>query len=261
MDITLIGRNVQVTDRFRDYATEKAERVEHLADKALALEIRLVRHHETNGNAGDDRVELTLIGPGPTVRAEAGGADKFAAFDTALQKLMEQVRRAKDRRKVHRGHGNRLTSLGRASAADFDGHGVVPADGDLMRWAETGPEQLSVEDDLTNGGPEDRGSDADTGRDTDRDTDGEEPYSPVNIRRKTFAMPPMTVDDALYRMELVGHDFYLFVHEESGRPTVVYRRKGWDYGVIDIETIARESAEESAEESEEESEEALPARL
>lgn len=225
MDITLIGRNVEVTDRFRDYATEKSTRVEHLAEKALALEIRLCRHHETNGTAGDDRVELTLIGPGPIVRAESGGADRFAAFDNALQKLLEQVRRAKDRRKLHRGHGDRMTSLRKASVVDFDGHGVVPADGDLMRWAETGPEQPSVETDLTNGAPDDA-------------EDDDEEYSPVVLRRKSFEAAPMTVDDALYRMELVGHDFYLFVDSGSGRPTVVYRRKGWDYGVIDIETTA-----------------------
>ena len=42
----------------------------------------------------------------------------------------------------------------------------------------------------------------------------------------------MTVDDALFQMELVGHDFYLFLDKESGRPSVVYRRKGYDYGLI-----------------------------
>src|SRR5919205_3051787 len=145
MDITLIGRNVGITDRFREYALEKSDRVTHLADRALSLEIRLCRHHETNGTSGDDRVELTLISPGPIVRAEAGGADKYAAFDAALAKLLEQVRRAKDRRKVHRGHGNRLTSLREASATEFASLDVRPADGDAMRWASTGPQQLSTE--------------------------------------------------------------------------------------------------------------------
>ena len=68
MDVTLIGRNVGITDSFRTYAEEKSAKVEHLADRALALEIRLCRHHETNGVSGDDRVELTLIGPGPVVQ-------------------------------------------------------------------------------------------------------------------------------------------------------------------------------------------------
>ena len=42
----------------------------------------------------------------------------------------------------------------------------------------------------------------------------------------------MTVDQALFEMELVGHDFYLFADATTGRPTVVYRRHGYDYGLI-----------------------------
>ncbi len=48
----------------------------------------------------------------------------------------------------------------------------------------------------------------------------------------------MTLDQALYEMELVGHDFYLFVEEGTGRPSVVYRRRGYDYGVIALEVDA-----------------------
>jgi ribosomal subunit interface protein len=232
MDITLIGRNVGITDRFREYALEKSDRVTHLADRALALEIRLCRHHETHGTSGDDRVELTLIGPGPTVRAEAGGADKYAAYDAALARLLEQVRRAKDRKKIHRGHGNRLTSLREASTKEFATVGVVPADGDAMRWASTGPEQLATE-------PSD-----------DEQSDHEE-YSPVVIRRKVFSATPMTVDDALYRMELVGHDFYLYMDVETNRPSVVYRRKGWNYGVLELDVQeSGEGVEEPDEERE-----------
>jgi hypothetical protein len=57
----------------------------------------------------------------------------------------------------------------------------------------------------------------------------------VVIRTKVFAASPMSVDDALYNMELVGHDFYLFIDKETHRPSVVYRRKGWDYGVIGLD--------------------------
>jgi ribosomal subunit interface protein len=221
MDITLIGRNVGITDRFREYALEKSDRVTHLAERALSLEIRLCRHHETNGTSGDDRVELTLISPGPIVRAEAGGADKYAAFDAALAKLLEQVRRAKDRRKIHRGHGKRLTSLREASASEFASLDVRPADGDAMRWASTGPQQLSTEP-------------------NDEEPGEQDAYSPMEIRRKVFEAEPMTVDDALYRMELVGHDFYLYLDSETGRPSLVYRRKGWSYGVLELQ--AQEAA-------------------
>ena len=115
MDITITGRGVGIPDRFEDYATEKADKVAQLAEKALALEIKLIRHHETNGTSGDDRVELTLIGPGPIVRAEAAAGDKYAAFDIALDKMLERIRQAKDRKKVHRGQ-HRPVSLQEATA-------------------------------------------------------------------------------------------------------------------------------------------------
>lgn len=219
MDITLIGRNVGITDRFRSYVEEKSDRVEHLADRALALEVRLCRHHETHGTTGDDRVEMTLIGPGPVVRAEASGADKFAAFDVALGKLLERLRRQKDRKKVHRGHGNRLESLRDAAAREFAEHGVVPADASLLRPVSEGgaPEASSL--------PEE-----------------EEQASPVVIRSKRFPAEALTVEDAVDRMELVGHDFFLFIDATTGEPSVVYRRVGWNYGVIALDGV-QETAE------------------
>ena len=64
MEITITGRNCGITDRFRSYATEKADKIASFADRSLALEVKVSRHHEKNGApVGDDRVELTLIGP------------------------------------------------------------------------------------------------------------------------------------------------------------------------------------------------------
>ena len=137
MDIDITGRNIDITDRFRAYATEKSDKVAHLADRALALEIKASRHAEGKGSAGGDRVELTLIGKGPVVRAEASGADKYAAFDVAIGRLLERVRRAKDRKKVHRGQ-HRPTSLRDAAADDFSVVAIQPADAAVL-------EQLSEE--------------------------------------------------------------------------------------------------------------------
>jgi ribosomal subunit interface protein len=211
MEISINGRNVGITDRFRDYATEKSEKIAHLAEKAQAFQIRVSRHNEKSGAAGDDRVELTLIGPGPLVRAESTGSDKYVAFDIALDKLIQRVRRAKDRNKVHRGN-HRPTSLHEASSTGFDVVDITPAAPELLEKVRTGSIPVQTTE------------------------DEEEPWSPVVIRKKVFAAQPMTVDDALYRMELVGHDFYLFVDAETDRPSVVYRRKGWDYGVIGLDT-------------------------
>lgn len=58
---------------------------------------------------------------------------------------------------------------------------------------------------------------------------------PMVVRTKSHKAVPMNLDQALYEMELVGHDFYLFVNSETQQPSVVYRRKGYDYGVIGLE--------------------------
>lgn len=212
MEISINGRNLGITDRFRDYATEKADKVAHLAPRAQALQVKVSRHNEKNGSGGEDRVELTLIGPGPLVRAESNGSDKYVAFDLALDKLLQRVRRAKDRQKVHRGN-HRPVSLHEASTAGFNVVDITPAPPELLETVRTGsiPVQNTEEAEET-------------------------PWSPVVIRKKVFPAKPMTVDDALYHMELVGHDFYLFIDAETDRPSVVYRRKGWDYGVIGLQS-------------------------
>jgi ribosomal subunit interface protein len=226
METNIVGRNLGITDRFREYATEKAEKIAGLAEKALALEIKVSRHTEKSGAAGNDRVELTLIGKGPIVRAEAEGGDKYAAFDIALGRLLERVRRAKDRRKVHRGGAHRPTSLHEASASGFAVIDIVPADGDTLERVRTGAINVVSEDTAV-----------------DEAEEPDEVYTPVVIRRKVFAAAPMTVDDALYFMELVGHDFYLFQDAETRRPSVVYRRKGWDYGVIELDPNSDQAKE------------------
>lgn len=225
MDINIIGRNLGITDRFREYATEKAEKVSHLAERAISFEIKVSRHNEKLGSQnGDDRVELTLVGPKAVVRSEATGTDKYAAFDIALGKLLERVRRAKDRRKVHRGQ-HRPTSLREASTDGFSTVGLAAAPVAVLDQVRTG--SIPVVSDAVSEEP----------------AEPEDDYCPVVIRKKVFASVPMTVDDALYYMELVGHDFYLFIDEETKRPSVVYRRKGWDYGVIALDEEADELQE------------------
>ncbi len=142
------------------------------------------------------------------MRAEAGAADKYAAFDLAFGKLVERIRQGKDRRKVHRGR-RRPLSLAEASADGFALVDITPASADVIRAVATGsiPVQPAPE----------------------------EAYSPVVIRRKLFPSTTMTADEAVDHMELVGHDFFLFVDAETDRPSVVYRRKGWAYGIIALQ--------------------------
>jgi ribosomal subunit interface protein len=214
VEIAITGQGLGVTDRFREYATEKAEKVSHLAERSIALEIKVCRHHEkSTGPNGDDRVELTLIGPGPIVRAESAGSDKYVAFDLAIDRLVERIRQAKDRRKVHRGQ-HRPVSLREASSDGFRVVDITPASVDLLVQVSTGSVPIQ--------GVEDEEAD----------------YTPVVIRTKVFPAVRMSTEDAVDHMELVGHDFFLFIEAGTGRPSVVYRRKGWDYGVIGLDEDA-----------------------
>jgi len=207
MEVNISTRNLQVSDRFRDYVLERAHKVEQLANRTQALTIKVTRHeHKTTGL--EDQVELTVVEPGHIIRAEAHAGDKFAAFDIALAKLSERLRRVGDKNKVHRGQ-HRQHSAAELSATDFAELDVTPVNADVLLG---GAAAEAVEAD----------AEVDMGQ------------SPVEVRRKEFPTVPMTVEDALYHMELVGHPFYLFLDSETGKPSVVYARKGWHYGVITL---------------------------
>lgn len=212
MDTSIVGVGVGITDRFRAVVEEKSARIENIAPRAQSLDVKVTHRAYHNGRMEDSTVELTLTGKGPLVRAEAVDGDKFAALDLAVDKLCEQVRRAKEKRIDGRNHPRGAHyEKGTGEIAGID---VQPASVDVLRAVATGEVPI-----LT--GAED-----------------EEDYTPVVIRTKRFDAEWMTVEDAVDRMELVGHDFFLFIDARSDQPSVVYRRKGWDYGVISLETQA-----------------------
>ncbi|MDT0179719.1 ribosome-associated translation inhibitor RaiA [Microbacterium sp. ARD31] len=212
MEINIVGVGVSVSDRFRTVVEEKSARIEHLAPRAQRLDIKVTHHTYHNGGREDETVEVTLTGKGPVVRAEAVDGDKFAALDLAITKLAEQIRRAKEKRVDARNHprGAKLEK----GTGTLQGIDVQPASVDVIRAVATGEVPIMT-------GAED-----------------EEDYTPVVIRTKRFDPEWMTVEDAVDRMELVGHDFFLFIDARTDQPSVVYRRKGWDYGVISLTTTA-----------------------
>ncbi|WP_296191659.1 ribosome-associated translation inhibitor RaiA [uncultured Microbacterium sp.] len=210
MDTSIVGVGVSVTDRFRTVVEDKVARIDNLAARAQRLDVK-VTHRELRGHMEEHTVELTVVAKGPVVRAEATDADKFTALDAAVDKLCEQLRRAKDKRIDSRNHprGARFEK----GTGEFAGIDVEPAPVDVLRAVATGEIPVVTEA-------------------------AEEPYSPVVIRVKNFDAEWMTTEEAVDRMELVGHDFFLFIDARTDHPSVVYRRKGWDYGVISLETEA-----------------------
>jgi len=210
METSIVGVGVGITDRFRTVVEDKAARIEHLAPRAQRVDIKVTHRAYHNGRVEDDTVELTLTGKGPLVRAEATDGDKFAALDLAVDKLCEQLRRAKDKRVDARQHP-RGAKYEKGSGA-IEGIDVQPASVDVLRAVATGEIPII------------------TGNEAEAD------YTPVVIRTKQFGAEWMSVEDAVDRMELVGHDFFLFIDARTDKPAVVYRRKGWDYGVIKLDT-------------------------
>ena len=209
MDIVVTGRNVEVTENFRGHVTDKMAGVERLDTKTIRYEVEL--YHEKNPRLSKvcQRIEITGKGAGPTIRAEASGPDFHAALDGAIHKLEERLRRLRDRRKVHYGL-RQPTSVAEATAE----HPPPLQDINLGRPAANGSlDQDDHEHD-------------DHWESTDLDGPGH------IVREKNHSARPTTVDQALYEMELLGHEFYLFSDATSGQPSVIYRRKGFDYGII-----------------------------
>jgi ribosomal subunit interface protein len=202
VDIVLKSRHLELTDRFRDLVEEKLARLEKHDHRVIRVEVEVDKERNPRQQDRAIRLQLTAFSKGPVVRAEASAEDKVAALDQAVDKMASQMRRAADRRRVHRGR-HTPTSVARALAGiEPEPHGGATASaGEEERERHVGP--ITVLGD-----------------------------GPLVVREKTHSAEPMTLDQALYEMELVGHDFFLFVDKETDRPSVVYRRRGYDYGVI-----------------------------
>jgi ribosomal subunit interface protein len=233
MDIIFKGRRTDVQERFRGYASAKLNRITKLAHKAIRVDVEVSAERNPRQSGRRERVELTILSRGPAIRAEAAADDRFAALDRALAKLEERLRRSGDRRKAARHGGPQAGRIpgprlpaggtGPAARADAGYDGASPWDLDVLPpdgngagpdWAEpAGPEDLSEE----------------AGGVVPIQMEGD---CPVVVREKFHAAAPVSVDQALFEMELVGHDFYLFRDEQCGLPSVVYRRHGYQYGLI-----------------------------
>jgi ribosomal subunit interface protein len=194
MDIVVTLRNAEIDDRFKTTVREKLNRLAKLDPKADRVDVEIAKERNPRQSDLRMRVELTCRTRGPVVRAEAAAADEHAALELAVRKLDMRLRRAADRRRVH--HGSRTpTSVATATGAIAD----------RLNGQAIGDESPAEEDGAA---------------------------APFVVREKAHYAAPMSLDQALFEMELVGHDFYLYVDDQDGTPSVVYRRRGYDYGVV-----------------------------
>lgn len=202
MDVVVTGRHCEVSERFREHVSDKLARLEKHDHRIIRVQVEVEQEKNPRQHDRATRVELTAFSKGPVIRAEAAAEDKMGALDLALDKMAAQMRRAADRRRIHRGRHTPV-SVGQALAG-VEQPPSPEAEEDTVTERLVGP--ITVTGD-----------------------------GPLVVREKSHGASPMTLDTALYEMELVGHDFYLFVDKDSERPSVVYRRRGYDYGVISLD--------------------------
>ena len=202
MDVVVTGRHIELSERFRDHVAEKLSRLEKHDHRIIRVQVEVENERNPRQHDRAVRVELTAVSKGPVIRAEAAAESKMGALDLAVDKMASQMRKAADRRRVHK--SRTPASVGEALAGMATVEPVVEEAEETVVERNVGP--IAVTGD-----------------------------GPLVVREKSHPAQPMTLDQALYEMELVGHDFYLFVDKESERPSVVYRRRGYDYGVISLE--------------------------
>ncbi|MBB2991338.1 ribosomal subunit interface protein [Mycolicibacterium iranicum] len=201
-EVVVKGRNVEVPEHFRTYVAEKLSRLERFDRSIYLFDVELDHEKNRRQRKNCQHVEITARGRGPVVRGEACADSFYGAFEAAVSKLEARLRKSKDRRKIHYGDKTPV-SLHEATALDHLESGFALPAGDA---AAPGQQTEPVDE-----------------------------HEPGRIvRTKEHPATPMTVDDALYEMELVGHDFFLFHDKESDRPCVVYRRHAYDYGLIKL---------------------------
>ena len=205
MDIVVKGRKTEVPERFRKHVAEKLERIQKLDGKVISLDVELSKERNPRQAERSERVEITLHSRGPVIRAEASAPDPYAALDLASAKLDAQLRKVADRRRVHKGPRSPLSVAEATAQLSAEEAAVVAAEEPAPAVPRTKVGCLEIEGD-----------------------------GPLIVREKTHPGVPMALDQAFYEMELVGHDFYLFMDSDTGQPSVVYRRHGYDYGVIHL---------------------------
>lgn len=203
MDVNVTGRHIKVPEDYRLHVLDKIGKIERLRDRVIRVDVQLSAYGTEKQPNQTYRTEITLLSKGPVVRAEASDTDRFASFEMAMDRLRAQLRRASDRRKVH--HGRRTPTALYEAASDLPELSLAPSD---EGEGQTAYNVAGIE--VTGEGP-------------------------LVVREKSHPRTPMTLAQALDQMELVGHDFFLFQDSDIGVPSVVYRRKGYSYGVLRLD--------------------------
>lgn len=181
LNIELYGRNIEITERIRDYVEKKVSKLDRFLTNIEETRVDLA-HVKSARSASDRQVaQITIRGRGFILRTEERADDIFAAIDAALDKMQRQTERYKGKRQRGRGDG--------VTAAEV----AVPIG----------------------------------------EVEEEEPAL-VIARRKDFTLIPMSEEEAIEQMTLLGHEnFFIFYNANTSAINVLYRRRDGSYGLIE----------------------------
>lgn len=204
MQLIVQGKNIQVTDRLREYVETKVNRLDRylstITDARMELASERTRRH------GDRQIaQLTIHSKGMMLRAEERSGDIFTSVDMVMDKMKRQIDRYKRKRRA------RLRS---AQTREIDAREFATGLSD----EELDEREIDAEELL------------------DEITEGDqEGLEGAIVRVKRFQVAPMDPEEAVEQMELLGHDFFVFYNADGGQFNVVYRRRDGNYGLIQPE--------------------------
>jgi putative sigma-54 modulation protein len=201
MDLHIRANGTKVTEGMREFIDRRMLRLDKIASHVVDAQLEL-RTVTSRTGAELTTAQLTLQTGRHVLRAEVRDPEPAKAIDAAIDKLLAQARRYNDKRLS----GKKRVAPSREmplTSPSLDVPDVLAAASATVAYA-----------DPTEDGFEEDGEDNRV------------------VRIKRFPMKPMHVDEAIDQLELVGHDFFLFLNADENQFNVLYRRRDGDYGLL-----------------------------
>lgn len=205
MKLLVKGKNVDISDRVHAYAEKRLGKLsKQLDDDVTRLELEITE--ERNPRVSNNHVaEATIWTKGPTLRAKESSHDVFASIDLVADKLSRQVQKYREKRLQYKHGGPHHNGSGRYKGVlqeNGNGAGSLPDDlqfttSDTMEESMAQAEEMRI------------------------------------VKTKQFRLGPIPPEEAALQMDLVGHDFFVFVNSENNQTCVLYRRADGHYGLIE----------------------------
>ncbi|MEO6866444.1 MAG: ribosome-associated translation inhibitor RaiA [Gaiellales bacterium] len=217
MKLLVKGKNIDVSRRVQEYAEKRLSKLSlQLDDNVTRMELEITE--EKNPRVADNKVaEATVWTKGRALRARESSPDVFASIDLVAEKLSRQVKKYHDKRVQDRQggpHGHERDSWKGALMDNGNGSGALPEGYEF--------ETQTMEDGMAGMGSQLR-----------------------IVKTKQFSLGPMSPEEAAEQMSLVGHDFFVFVNDETNDTSVLYKRSDGQFGLIEPTAVGSEASRAS----------------